>query len=455
MTQKPHVPPYCNTGVQNTIQNALIALVDWVQVTFPYSQNGIKNEEIITEKEHKEMASVNYIISTILGLNPAEFKKMDTGMYSYRKQLKRGHIRILWDGATADMGIHVEMTGQGCREYEGLGKLSWHELFLKVFECKGHFTRLDIAVDDYKGFFTVKQIVDKLDGGLTSSRFKSYRYMKKGRIVDGKTKGLTVYLGSEKSDIQIRIYDKLLERESAKKEVKEGVRHWVRSEIQLSDKRADMAASQIIYEKALKTFTPIGMVVAGILKNYVTFYEKASLSDKNKSRWEVWKRWKAFLGQAAKLKLAVAAPDQTIETQRAWIDKQTSKTVAKLFLAYNSDLEWLIDNINHGMELLDSKDLDQIETYKRNKELIDKYIQEIKEDERKQYGLEGNYTLADVEKARKEYVRKNREKTIESVVNELEGLRQEDFSSFNLYLERYYDLDYKKKELEMSLSKLR
>lgn len=358
-------PPDSNRGVQYTYDNGLIALVDWVSVTFPYMRGSNVSIEDLPEYSAKE-----YI--RFLGFDINEFKEMPHSLNGYKKMLQRGNIKVLYDGTNVDMGIHVIMSGQGCREFENEYADGWPEFFRRVFVNEGHFTRLDLAFDDFKGFFTVEQVAWRLENGLASSRFKSYRMMKKGNIEDGSSQGLTVYLGSPQSDIQIRIYDKRREREGAGKEVT--VESWVRTEMQLAGGRADAAAIQIINE-CKQGAGNIGLIMAGVLKNYVNFYEKKT-DDSNKSRWPVWKKWDKFLGEAVKIKLTLKAPDKTIEKRRAWIDNQTSKTLGKLFLAYESDMDWLVDTLNRGMELLEDRDFDEIETYKRNKKLIDKFMLE-------------------------------------------------------------------------------
>jgi phage replication initiation protein len=374
MVEKKKKPPSRNTGVQNTYGVGLKALVDWVSATFPQ------------RKEWREVAE-------LLGLKPSEFKVEDKGLNGYRKQARRGHIILFFDGGAPDMGVHLQLGGQGCREYEAENLLDWPSLFVTVFddhkefdiverqEVKqtvaigkgGHFTRLDLAIDDQVGYFTPKQVIRKLERGLVSSRFKGWRMMKSGKIKKesgrGEETGTTVYLGSDKSDIKIRIYDKAQERRAAGKELPEGVEHWVRTEVELRDQRADLAAKHVIEAHAYGG-TPVGVVIAGVLRNYLTFYRREG-TDTNKSRWERWDAWELFLGEAAKLKLTVKAPDRTMETRRAWIDRQTAKTLGMLFMAYDSDLNWLVDTLTRGMELCEDRDVNEVEAYQRNRHLID------------------------------------------------------------------------------------
>jgi phage replication initiation protein len=419
------VPPATNRGVQNTYSNVLRSLVDWVSVTYPHEGGApIKIEELPLYTAHKVIESLGYEIY--------EFKEMKNGINGYKRQLRRGHISILYDGHDSDMGVHVIMSGQGCREFENEYGKGWSEYFRTVFEKDGHFTRLDLAIDDFEGYFTVDQIAWRLDRALCSSRFKSYRYLKKGNISDGAPRGMTVYFGSAQSDIQIRIYDKQKEREEAGKEVT--VDQWVRTEVQLSDERANMAAGQVVWESASNNNSNVGVIVCGVLKNYIKFFAKKE-PDTNKSRWKTWKPWDDFVGDVAKLKLTNVAPDKTIGRSKAWIDKQTAKTLGKLFVAYDSDIEWLVDVLNRGMESLEEKEFNEIETYKRNERLLEKYIQENK-----------------IEPILREKLKKGWDENEKANIEEkLAIAQQHTFKSFEDYMIYCLNLEDRKKEIERQL----
>ena len=59
-------------------------------------------------------------------LNPDDFVEMDRGMYGYPQSLRFGEIVILY-GGRPEMGVHLSMTGAGCREYENIGKVPWSD----------------------------------------------------------------------------------------------------------------------------------------------------------------------------------------------------------------------------------------------------------------------------------------------------------------------------------------
>ena len=104
------LPPYSNTGVENTSQNGLRACVDWLQVTF----KNVKNVHDIFD---------------FLGLDHDWFIDTKIGKYGYDSSYRFGHIAIYYfsydTGKIEGSYFHLEMTGQGCREYEEMTKYDW------------------------------------------------------------------------------------------------------------------------------------------------------------------------------------------------------------------------------------------------------------------------------------------------------------------------------------------
>lgn len=335
-------PPYGNTGAQNTELLGLTSLVDWVSCTFT-TVGGLEG------------------VFDILGLNSEEFIEQPNGKNGYKRQKKLGHISVMYDGSDG-MGVHVEMTGQGCREFEMLSGNDWDILFHMIL-MYGHFTRLDLAIDDFKGYFSIAQVVDNVRKGATSSKYKNAVHIEKLKIEDGSSAGDTLYFGSPTSRCKVRFYDKLNERLQAKKQIEEGITVWNRVEVELKDIRADMAA--LLFSKG----KPMGELVAGILKNYITFRRKGFINgkksdDSNKARWDVMPYWLKFLGDVEKVQLTLRAPDKTVETVHKWVGHQVAPSLGMLFLAYDSSTEWLVDFLNEGMERLGEKELALIQTYK-------------------------------------------------------------------------------------------
>lgn len=349
-------PRIGNTGAQNTYRDTLRVLVDWVSGTF----------KTLTSPEQ---------LSDALGLPWHLFVQMDRGNFGYRKQYRFGHISIYYDG-NADMGIHLEMSGQGCREFETLSQNGWDYLFQYILYY-GHFTRLDVAIDDFEGYFTIGKVVDYVRKGLCSSKFKKAITIESNYISDGKSAGQTVYFGSPSSRIKVRFYDKLNERLQAGKEIEPGIEFWNRTEVELRDERANMMAEEILNNPVL------GDAVTGVLKNYITFKRKGT--DSNKSRWPNVDWWQKFVGDVEKIKLTHVAPDRTVSRIKNWIDKQTPRSLAVLFRALGEDYYYIQQLIEKGLEQLTEQDEAIINAYvemqdelQLSEDLFYSYIEENK-----------------------------------------------------------------------------
>lgn len=289
-------PPYSNTGAENTF-GGLKALIDWC--SFTLLCNDIRR------------------VQEVLQIPSSDWVQVPRGGKGYKCQLCCGAISIFYDGAP-DMGIHVNMSGQGCRQYEGRFGDVWSDLFKRVFEAKGHFSRLDGAIDDFHGFFSVEQIEEKVLRRGVRSRFKKARGMTEYDLTNdvGRGDGKTVYFGSPSSDIQIRIYDKAAQQGVAQV--------WVRTEVQCRDERSDALAVQIMSDLNL------GKLLAGVLGNYITFIE--SSEDSNKARWPVSSWWSDFLGDVEKVKLTILKAVKTIDEKMEWVNRQVSTTLALIGL---------------------------------------------------------------------------------------------------------------------------
>lgn len=321
-------PPVTNRGVQNTSQHVLRACVDWVQVTFT------------------KIHSVQQIY-TILGLDESDFKDVSYSLYGYKSHKVCGNISILYDGR-AGMGIHIQMTGQGCRQYETMGKKDWKEFIRTCFEYEGRFTRLDGAIDDLcygsaEPYFRLPTLYRKIKDGCAVSRFKKGKRVESFSLDDGRGLGETLYFGREQSDIQFRIYEKDLERIANGEELEENLTCWIRTEMQCRRVRAEALALYILNNDSL------GVVFAGVLKNYLDFKIKDP-NESNRTRWKSSKFWLNFLGAVEPLQLTMIAPDKTIESMHRWVSKQVAPTLGTLFSASGGNLDLIIDLLNDGMD---------------------------------------------------------------------------------------------------------
>lgn len=358
------IPPDTNRGVGNTEQQPLKALVDWFEVTFKYTQDYLK-------------------VCEIIGLDFSQFRQMDTGLNGYKDMIVFGNIKMMKNGSNEnEMGVHVLMSGQACRQYEQIfGAYKWNVLFARIMnymDAGGNawfkFSRLDVAIDDirYNGekpYFTVKNLIERGKYGQIRSKFRTGKEIDGFGLKDGAQQGYTLYIGSGKSELSIRFYDKVQERINADKVLDNGITSWNRTELQLRNDRAYAMALYIVNDN------DIGANIRGVLSNYINFVTPDK--DTNKARWKVSKFWSNFLGDVAKLRLTMAAPDKTIDTARTWWENQTTKTLAKVFLANDFDLDYLKEQLDIGLMKLTDKDFEEIKLYQDRKDDLREKIENL------------------------------------------------------------------------------
>jgi phage replication initiation protein len=220
----------------------------------------------------------------ILGLQDLPFQIMP-GFHGYRQRLYYDGISVHFDGHNEQMGICLDMSGQGCRVFETFGHSDWSRLFETFTVTKEgyNFTRLDIAYDDFTGLIPLEKIAKMVMKEQFVAKAKKW-------TVEQSSDGLTVYIGSKKSNVLIRFYDKAAERGY------ENDVHWVRCEIQFRKERA---------ENFVKCDKKIGEKFACVLNNYLRFVN-SSQTDSNKARWKTCKFWLDFVQTIEKISIFTA-----------------------------------------------------------------------------------------------------------------------------------------------------
>lgn len=246
------------------------------------------------------------VLLEVLGLRGRVEFDCQYGSKGYKNSFRFDGITIMTPSESQD-NFWVDMSGTGCRAFETYGSGNWDCLF--DFICgNAHLTRLDVACDDYVLYPEDLSEDDERPAGILSMKemFCDYvfndAYVSKAKMhkclsswEDGplqgdgsrmrKNEGLTLYCGSEKSEVFLRIYDKAAEMRRSDE------CHWVRVELQLRDKRA----LQFIENSA-----GVGEKFCGVMMNTLRFVEPQK-GDKNRWRWPNRPYWDNFLHGAARL----------------------------------------------------------------------------------------------------------------------------------------------------------
>lgn len=297
-------PPHTKRGAVNTYRDGMKALFDWVSVTF-------------------KTLEIDDLIS-VLGLKKDDFTDLEKGGLGYRRRMVDGNISIFYDG-TSDMGIHLQMTGQGCREYEGKKDFKgWDVLFACLYDLEGKFTRVDVAIDEFAGYFKIETLARKAKRGEVASRFRTATSYEKISLKNGEDLGRTLNFGSRSSRVMVRMYDKKKEQLGKGKEVKE--KHWNRFELEIKQESANKFVKEyLLGEKS------IGDLASGLLRHYIRFLKPDN--DSNKSRWKTWMAWEKFLGGVEAVRVAIEAKVKTIDEKINWLEKSIAPSLGAVIEA--------------------------------------------------------------------------------------------------------------------------
>lgn len=286
-------------------------LYDWVSVVF-------------------KSYTVEQIIS-LLGLDEINFESI-YGFYGYADRLYYDGIGILYNPHSADMGILLEMSGQGCRVFETMGTGDYDGLFQLVADNKFdmNITRLDVAFDDHVGIFNMATLCKETKKENFISRFRAWK------VTEG-SGGASIEHGSMASDVFIRIYDKAAER----KRVGE---HWIRVELQLRKERA-LNFALLSDQLSFKYF--------GVLNNYLRYVRPTA--DSHRDRWPMARFWVKFVDHLQKIKLyEKPGMDYNLSDLKEYVFGQAGKSIYTAVKCLGED-KFLETVHNIGRSNLNSK----------------------------------------------------------------------------------------------------
>lgn len=256
-----------------------------------------------------------------LGLSSCPWQEIK-GAHGYRDRKYFSCISIHYNGRE-DMGVWVEMSGQGCRTFETLSRVGWDALFSFIDTNHLKITRLDVAFDDHSGILNIRDIVEDTQEGNFVSKSDYWETVLS-------SKGSTVQIGSPQSKVLVRIYDKARERRCS-----EGT-HWVRVEIQLRDDRA------IQFTKIPMS---IGEAFSGVLLNYLR-YVIPDDTDTNKWRWMMRPYWINMLEVVTPISIYTApGMDYNIDRCREYVVNQAGNAIDCLIRIYGlNEFKAMVDH---------------------------------------------------------------------------------------------------------------
>lgn len=304
-----------------TINNENLCLIDWLSFT-------------------SKIDSVESIIN-FLALQDCRFVETK-GMYGYRDRLHYEGINIHYNCGREDMpNVWLEMSGSGCRTYETYGNGDWVNLLDNISSSDDYnITRLDVAYDDHIGILDMSRLVKDTLNENYISKWNSWEVMQS-------SKGATIYFGSPKSDIRLRIYDKA--RERGLEDI-----HWIRSELQLRDEMATAFCRLGLDE--------IGLKFCGVLTRYIR-YVQPNRNDSNKSRWKNIKYWDKLIDNASAIRLySEVGVEYNLSRVKGYVYEQAGNSIATLLEI--EGIETVLKELKERKSTLSKKQLNLIDEHR-------------------------------------------------------------------------------------------
>lgn len=282
--------------------------VDWLSFTFP-------EDGKITRKK----------ILDYLAYDEAMFDEIPA-RYFYNSGISIGYyVNIFFNNPAKEISknssktVNFQFTGVGCtdlgthleeiyssKNYEA----NWIELFKWLVKIGCKITRVDYALDDFKGECNFELMIKHLKAGYYRSVKKTYS-ISRGADQKKHSNGLSIYLGRMPKGgagsggiIYGRLYKKLDELK-AKNQLPPTIAResgvWDRYEISFSKKKA-----QAVVEQTIKA-NSIGEIYFGVLRSLVEFLNPTKNQNgnyyRNKDKWQVCPWWENFLRHAKKVKV--------------------------------------------------------------------------------------------------------------------------------------------------------
>ncbi|EOS7785736.1 XRE family transcriptional regulator [Enterococcus hirae] len=263
---------------------------------------------------------IKKVVKEILGMDFHSFFFAETRLYGYIEMYQKGMIRVLNSKKGDERGVLIELSGQGCRNYESVldeRNDCWYAFFARCGYYNGVVRRIDVAIDDFDEIFSLHKMAVKLSNGEFDSSFRSWRFQEEKQLIDNLSSGLSIYLGSPQSLMYFCFYQKNYEIAKKQKIPLEEIEVKNRYEIRLRDQKA---VSFIEMYLARNNFSELAL---GILSNQLLLLEKPKGEENNR----IWKPWLELIKRVEKVKLTISPEKPNYNRKLMYLKTQPARTM--------------------------------------------------------------------------------------------------------------------------------
>lgn len=400
MTNSINGTPLTNRGVANTLNsvqnldnkgldgkypNGLknFILIDWFQATILDMNYDID----YTSGEVRGALSVRHdvvdLFEKLFGIDPTQLVFEYVGVNGYNANYHYENIYIMWNTSRPEMGVHIKMSGQGCRDFESL-ELDYIDFFRKINTHYINYNRIDISIDQFNDdYFTLPKLEYYIRNNLVCSKFRSALNIEKINLSKkDDSLGHTIQFGSKASNIQVTFYDKLKERQSKNIEVLQNLKFWTRTEVRYRHECCKQVINLLLTSNEYNTLNDI---IKSTLRDYISFKVNNS-NDSNLSRRPEVEWWYLFLENINYLEITNYLPESSITKKANWLDKSCARSNFIVYLSKLDNLKtddmtdmYLIKFLQKGSVNFNYNELQAINNYRISKKLEPFTISELKD----------------------------------------------------------------------------
>ena len=332
------------------------------------------------------------VVKQLLQIPLDKFNPGRGGGQGYPCRIEHGNIKVYYQiedehsEENIDMGVLVEMTGEGCRLFEYFleeqGR-TWQTFFkdcwqyaLKATRVNGKedlvlannflgFPRIDIALDELygsEGNYDLFKIWERVRQGKVRSLFRNFEPHEAFARVDGlfQSKGLSLAFGQKNGSVSFEFYEKDKEQALKKglplEEIHDIYGYKNRYEVRLTHDHA----KQVIYDFAFED-GDLYYIAGAIVAKYLTVFDEEGDTDRE---------WLEVLGIFKDYSFVTEPREISPEKRRRWIARQLLRELSiEYAVNKNTGQHFLMDSIkDYEFTEEDEQRIEAESQYLKNKE---------------------------------------------------------------------------------------
>jgi len=332
--------------------------IDWVTMTFDFFQYNDQYGNI--DKYIEGLNKLNKLYELLTYPNSDDRTEETRKFKDYTKRIYLGEfISLFINGCKNSKGLNhnkLEMSGHACSDFINRGG-DWFKLFdfctaYNGMANKTNFTRIDLAIDvrtkKYFDFDKLKEyIVNKKC--YTSPAIKGRLEYSWNKLPDGSNDdGNTIYIGSISSSIQLCIYDKNLERQSAGDETPMLDECWYRFEIRFRDQKANWFVTEFLKSKDREDYSFIVSALYKVLDIKTLESDNKLIRQRDTAKW-----WLDFIGDITKISKFEEYSEIpiTMATKEKYLKVNSGRAIMQKFLCDLVDFDNFNITLNNPFEV--------------------------------------------------------------------------------------------------------